>query len=72
MKFLIVSLIVILHLSSIFTRPLAHQRGEDYMADLHLLAKNEGQMNIFNINTKLTKYVEKRYPDMDKTRQSRI
>ena len=72
MKFLIVSLIVILHLSSIFTRPLPHQRGEDYMADLHLLAKNEGQMNIFSMKTMLLKYVETRYPDMEKTRKSRI
>ena len=72
MKFLILSLIVILHLSSISARPLEHQRGEDFLADLYLLAKNKGQMNIFSIKAMLVKYVETKYPDMDKTRHSRI
>ena len=72
MKFLILSLIVILHLSSISTRPLKKQRGEDFLADLYLLAKNEVKMNIFSIKTMLLKYVETKYPDMEKTRKSRI
>jgi hypothetical protein len=72
MKFLILSVIVILHLSSISTRPVEHQRGEDFLTDLYLLAKNDGQINIFSLKTMLLKYVETKYPDMDKTRKSRI
>ena len=72
MKFLILSVIVILHLSSISTRPLRNQRGEDFLTDLFLLAKNKGQMNIFSIKTMLFKYVETKYPGMEKTRKSRI
>ena len=72
MKFLILSVIVILHLSSISTRPVEHQRGEDFLTDLYLLAKNEGQINIFSLKTMLVKYVGTKYPGMEKTRHSRI
>ena len=72
MKFLILAIITILHLSCISTRPLGHKKGGDFLSDLHLMAKQEGTMNIFSLKTILLNYVESKYPGMGKKRQAII
>ena len=69
MKLLIIG---ILHLSIISSRPLEHKKGGDFLSDLHLLAKQEGRMNIFSLKTILVNYVESKYPGIAKKRQTMI
>ena len=72
MKFLILAIITILQLSCISTRPLGHKKGGDFLSDLHLMAKQEGTMNIFSLKTILLNYVESKYPGIARNRQTRI
>ena len=58
MKFLALSIIAILNLSIISSRSLGQKKGGDFLADLHLLVKQEGRMNIFSMKTILLNYVE--------------
>ena len=66
------SIIAILHLSIISTRPLEQKKGGDFLSDLLLLTKQEGTMNIFSMRTLLMNYVESKYPGMAKNRQAMI
>ena len=72
MKFLALAIIVTLHLSSISSRSLGQKKGGDFLAELHLLAKQEGRMNIFSMKTILVNYVESKYPGIAKNRQATI
>ena len=72
MKFLALSIIAILNLSIISSRSLEQKKGGDFLADLHLLVKQEGRMNIFSMKTILLNYVESKYPGMEKKRQAII
>jgi hypothetical protein len=72
MKFLTLAIIGIIHLSIISSRPLKHKKGGDFLSDLHLLAKQEGRMDIFSLKTILVNYVESKYPGIAKNRQAVI
>ena len=72
MNFLTFSIIAILHLSCISARYLEHKKGGDFLAELHLLAKQEGMMNTFSLKTILMNYMESKYPGIEKKRQTVI
>ena len=72
MKFLTLSIIAFLHLSCISARYLEHKKGGDFLAELHLLVKQEGMMNTFSLKTILMNYMESKYPGIEKKRQTMI
>ena len=70
MKFIILVIIATLQLSCIYSRPLEHKKGGDFLSELHLLAKQKGMVNILSMKTILLNYVESKYPGIEKMRQA--
>ena len=72
MKLVIFSIIIIINSSIMSANPLQNKVGEDFLGKLHLLAKKDDLRNIHSMKAILMKYVNAKFPHLDKHRQTKI
>ena len=72
MKYLIVMIIIFINASTSKSKPVENNVGKDFLGDLQMLVKNGGWRKTESLKTILMKYVEAKFPRIDRHQQIRI
>ena len=72
MKLLIAMIIIFIQASTLTAIPVEDKVGKDFLGDLQMLVKKDGLKKTDSIKTILMKYVETKFPHIDRHQQTRI
>ena len=72
MKFFLVTIIVIINASTLTAKPVENKIDNDFFGELQLFAKTDGLRKMPSIKTILRKYVESKFPHIERHQQTKI